>query len=284
MSYTVVIPTYNSESKVGKFSDALFLAMANSPEPVEFVFVDDGSADGTWRELNEIKLRYPAFDIRLIRLSKNCGQLTATNCGILTATNDIIVTVDDDGKYSPAEIPLLIQFWRNSDFELVFGITDWEERALHKSIFYFVIRNIIFPKFNATSFSSFRVFSKNSVQAVFKKSIYGGNLHTLWLFKPGEIGGFPLTTTGNVNPPSRYNALSLIWHQKYLVAYLLLITSALVSFFSASLTGLYAFKHQKAHAMQWLIPFISVIFTILAYWLLRFLIAGSFKFAIREKV
>jgi hypothetical protein len=92
-----------------------------------------------------------------------------------------------------------------------------------------------------------------------------------------------LTTQGIANSATRYNAFKLVMHQKYLLAYLLLILFSTLSFFSVVITGLYIWRHHAIKPAVYIMPVISVIFTILAYRLLKFWVGQSFKFAIREK-
>src|SRR6187401_2281473 len=70
------------------------------------VFVDDGSADGTFVELEAAALS--DAPVKVVRLRKNYGQSAATQAGLDAAAGDVIVTLDGDLQNDPADIPLLL--------------------------------------------------------------------------------------------------------------------------------------------------------------------------------
>jgi hypothetical protein len=72
----------------------------------ELVFVDDGSTDGTFHELEAVA----SIDarVKIVRLRRNFGQSAATQAGLDVATGDVIVTMDGDLQNDPADIPRLV--------------------------------------------------------------------------------------------------------------------------------------------------------------------------------
>src|SRR5271167_1478494 len=54
VSYSVVVPLYNEQESVPQLYVKIIDAMDALGEPYEIVFVDDGSKDGTFRQLAEI--------------------------------------------------------------------------------------------------------------------------------------------------------------------------------------------------------------------------------------
>ncbi len=83
----------------------------------EVIMVDDGSTDGTSKEI----MKYANSDVRLVKLNKNYGQSPAMAAGILYATGDFIVTMDGDLQNDPADIPFLLAKIKSDDFDLVAG-------------------------------------------------------------------------------------------------------------------------------------------------------------------
>ena len=71
--------------------------------PVEFVFVDDGSRDGSWRVLQELAARDPR--VQAIRFRRNFGKAAALSAGFRAARGERIFTLDADLQDDPAEIP-----------------------------------------------------------------------------------------------------------------------------------------------------------------------------------
>jgi glycosyltransferase involved in cell wall biosynthesis len=72
----------------------------------ELVFVDDGSTDGTFAELEAAALSDSR--VKVVRLRKNYGQSAATQAGLDAAAGDVIVTLDGDLQNDPADIPLML--------------------------------------------------------------------------------------------------------------------------------------------------------------------------------
>ena len=72
----------------------------------EVVFVDDGSTDGSWDEVE----RLHASDRRVhgIRLRRNFGKSAALASGVAASSGRIIVTMDGDLQDDPAELPAMI--------------------------------------------------------------------------------------------------------------------------------------------------------------------------------
>ena len=74
--------------------------------PWELVFVDDGSTDGTFAELEAAAVADAR--VKVVRLRRNFGQSAATQAGLDAATGDVIVTMDGDLQNDPADIPRLV--------------------------------------------------------------------------------------------------------------------------------------------------------------------------------
>jgi glycosyltransferase involved in cell wall biosynthesis len=70
------------------------------------VFVDDGSTDGTFAELEAVAAAEPR--VKVVRLRRNFGQSAATQAGLDAASGDVIVTMDGDLQNDPADIPRLL--------------------------------------------------------------------------------------------------------------------------------------------------------------------------------
>jgi glycosyltransferase involved in cell wall biosynthesis len=104
---SVVVPVKDERDNVRplfeRVRDALDAARRG---PWELVFVDDGSSDGTFAELE----RLAAADDRakVVRLRRNFGQSAATQAGLDAARGDVIVTIDGDLQNDPADIPLML--------------------------------------------------------------------------------------------------------------------------------------------------------------------------------
>ncbi len=77
---SVVVPVYQEVDSVSKLHQALAEVADRMPGHWEFIFVDDGSRDGTWEAL--LTLHQRDSRVRAIRFARNFGQTAAMRCGI----------------------------------------------------------------------------------------------------------------------------------------------------------------------------------------------------------
>jgi glycosyltransferase involved in cell wall biosynthesis len=103
---SIVVPLLNEEATLEQLYRELDAALASTGLQWEVVFVDDGSTDGSYREL--VRLHAAHLNIRVVRLRRNFGKAAALAAGIDVAAGDVIVTMDADLQDDPAEIPSLL--------------------------------------------------------------------------------------------------------------------------------------------------------------------------------
>ncbi|MBV6427087.1 MAG: Dodecaprenyl-phosphate galacturonate synthase [Haliscomenobacter sp.] len=115
LELSVVVTVYNEEENirplVQRISDAL------EGYAYEMVYVDDGSKDGTLRELRN--LRHPR--LKIIELKKNYGQSLALMAGIDHAEGEFIATMDGDLQNDPTDIPEMLRVAREGGWDMVAG-------------------------------------------------------------------------------------------------------------------------------------------------------------------
>jgi len=119
MDVSVIIPTFNSSNTLETLLRRLHKVMEISAQNYEIIFVDDGSEDGTWVQIQAFLKQ----DDRIlgIKLGRNFGQHNALLCGIRQSKYPILVTMDDDLQHPPEEIPkLLNQLSQGS--KVVYGV------------------------------------------------------------------------------------------------------------------------------------------------------------------
>ena len=105
---SVVVPVFHNEESLPDLTAALERA-APGPE-FEYVFVDDGSEDGSWRVLEEYAAREPRA--RLVKLSRNFGSFTACVAGLAHARGRAAVLISADLQDPPELIPAMVALWR----------------------------------------------------------------------------------------------------------------------------------------------------------------------------
>lgn len=104
---SIVIPTYNSESRIVALLNATVDLLNDTNSHGEIIVVDDHSTDQTWQVLTNYKPEKYVF-IKRIRLAQNNGQYASTVAGINQAAGLHIITIDDDFSPPPAELVKLL--------------------------------------------------------------------------------------------------------------------------------------------------------------------------------
>ncbi len=103
---SVIVPIYNEEESIPHLCARLFGSLDVLGKTFEIICVDDGSSDGSLRELKKISdLRK---ELRVVAFRRNCGQTAAMMAGIDYSHGDIIVTIDADLQNDPDDISALL--------------------------------------------------------------------------------------------------------------------------------------------------------------------------------
>lgn len=108
---SVVIPCFNEAEGLSYLFEKLeFLRRELIPDyALDFIFVDDGSSDDTWEQLQ--LMTASRSDCQIVRHPQNRGIAAAVQTGIQHATHEFVATIDADCSYDPVQlrgmIPLL---------------------------------------------------------------------------------------------------------------------------------------------------------------------------------
>ena len=114
---SVVIPCYNEEEAVPLFYEAFLKETKGMPAEFEFVFVDDGSRDGTLRQFEQLHERDER--VHYISFSRNFGKESAMFAGMEAATGDYVAIMDVDLQDPPALLPEMLQAIENDGYDCV---------------------------------------------------------------------------------------------------------------------------------------------------------------------
>jgi glycosyltransferase involved in cell wall biosynthesis len=120
---SIVIPVYNEELNVIPLHKEIKEVCEKNKYDYEIIFVDDGSTDSTKEKIKNLS------PLKYIRLRKNFGQTAAMDAGIKGAKNDYIITMDGDRQNDPNDIPELIKYLEDNDYDVVSG---WRKKRKDK--------------------------------------------------------------------------------------------------------------------------------------------------------
>jgi undecaprenyl-phosphate 4-deoxy-4-formamido-L-arabinose transferase len=108
---SVVVTVLDEERTVAELYRRTVAALDG--RPFEIVFVDDGSTDGTFAELERLHAEDPR--VHAIRFKRNFGQHPAMHAGFVRAQGDVVVTMDGDLQNQPEDIPKLVAALEGAD-------------------------------------------------------------------------------------------------------------------------------------------------------------------------
>jgi glycosyltransferase involved in cell wall biosynthesis len=115
---SVVVPAYRSPGTLEQLCDEVEAHVAPLVETIEIIFVDDGSGDGTWPEIQRLAADRPY--VHGITLLRNYGQHNALLAGLRAARLPLILTIDDDLQNPPRVVGQLLDKLTD-EIDLVYG-------------------------------------------------------------------------------------------------------------------------------------------------------------------
>ena len=118
MMISIIVPCLNEEEVLPLFYQSVEDLLPELGADIEYVFVDDGSSDGTLELLKAYRVQNPA--IHYISFSRNFGKEAALYAGLQHATGDLVVVMDADLQDPPSmllEMKALLD--QNADLDCV---------------------------------------------------------------------------------------------------------------------------------------------------------------------
>ena len=103
---SIIVPCYNEQEALPLFyAEITRVAEQMAPLTFEFVFIDDGSSDGTLSALRSLAAQDKR--VRFVSFSRNFGKEAAILAGLEAAEGAYIATMDADLQDPPALLPQL---------------------------------------------------------------------------------------------------------------------------------------------------------------------------------
>ncbi|HFI0042991.1 TPA: glycosyltransferase family 2 protein [Streptococcus suis] len=96
---SVIVPCYNEEEAIPYFYEAMEKVRKEMGDRFEYIFVNDGSKDGTLKVLRQLAGQDQA--VRYLSFSRNFGKEAALYAGLQAATGDLVTVMDVDLQDPP---------------------------------------------------------------------------------------------------------------------------------------------------------------------------------------
>jgi dolichol-phosphate mannosyltransferase len=199
-SYTIIIPAYNEERRIGKVLDDL------PGNDGQFIVVCDGT-DTTAEIVWEFSCSRPGLNLLCLKYTKRLGKGRAVTEGFLHADAPVVGFLDADGSTSLDQIRMLMQALDGADVVIgsrwlpgsIIPEKQGLSRLIESRIFNLLIRLLFGLKLSDTQCGA-KVFKKSAVDAVLGDMISAGfefDVELLWrLSREGYIiREYPITWT-----------------------------------------------------------------------------------------
>lgn len=163
---SVILPAYNEEKMIRKAADTVGEILAQEKIPYELVFVNDGSKDATWDEIE--KTAAANEHITGVNFSRNFGKEAAMLAGLASASGDCCAVMDCDLQHPPQTLVEMYRLWQQG-YEVVEGVkrTRGKESAFHRvsaGLFYRLISSA--AKIDMSRASDFKLLDRRAVDAL----------------------------------------------------------------------------------------------------------------------
>jgi SAM-dependent methyltransferase len=100
LSVSIIVPCRNERGNI----EPAVLRTPRFGRSIETIFVEGGSSDGTWDEIQRVIAAHPGKDIKAIKQTGK-GKGDAVRAGFAAATGDVLMILDADLTMPPEDLP-----------------------------------------------------------------------------------------------------------------------------------------------------------------------------------
>lgn len=165
---SVIIPAYNEEMCIRHAYSAINSLLTQNNIECEFVFVDDGSTDQTYKIITE--LSNEKDNVVGLHFSRNFGKESAISAGLAAVNGDCAIVIDCDLQHPPEKIIEMYRLWEQG-YEIVEGVK--KERGKEKRLygisakfFYSIISRM--AGFDMANSSDFKLLDRKVIDVINK--------------------------------------------------------------------------------------------------------------------
>jgi dolichol-phosphate mannosyltransferase len=159
---SVVIPVYGCRASLVALYERLSAAVRGVTGDYELLFVDDGTADGSWDVLARLAAADPA--VRALRLSRNFGQDAAITAGLSRCTGRWAVVMDCDLQEPPEAIPELYTRAQEG-YEVVRTVRDRRQHTRMRRAASRAYRRVLLERAREVEYSNMSLLSRKVIDA-----------------------------------------------------------------------------------------------------------------------
>lgn len=165
---SLVVPVFNEEEMVAANLQAILSAAEGESYILELIVVDDGSKDGTLKQVEQLQGEEPR--IKLVSFTRNFGKEAAVYAGLEAASGACSIVLDSDLQHPPQLIPRMIALWQEG-FHVVEGVkSNRGEEKKSNRFFANLFYNLFFKStgLDLKNHSDFKLLDRRVIQEYLK--------------------------------------------------------------------------------------------------------------------
>lgn len=157
IDYSVIIPVYYNEGLIEKTFYAIKdkVITKNIDLNCEMIFIDDGSKDNSFKEILDLKEKYPDL-IKVIKFTRNFGQVSAIIAGYKHAKGKCLINIAADLQDPPELINEMLDYHFRDKYEIVICSRESRDDSYFQrktsNIFYNLIKKLSFAEMPSGGF------------------------------------------------------------------------------------------------------------------------------------
>lgn len=211
---SLIVPCFNEEENVKLFFSEVSKVFADKDFNYEFVFVDDGSKDETYKNLKDLYDSEKDYNIQVVSFSRNFGKEAAIYAGLTNAKGEKACVIDADLQQRPEVVLSMLDVMNNDpevDCVTAYQETRSEGKAMSKvkSMFYNFINKVSDVEFKDGA-SDFRLFNRNVIDSVLKMTEYHRFSKGLFSWVGFNTVYIPYTAEERATGESKWSVMKLM--------------------------------------------------------------------------
>jgi glycosyltransferase involved in cell wall biosynthesis len=168
-TFELIVPCFNEQESIPFFYETVKSLLLNLDGfNSSFIFVDDGSRDGTLDEIK--KLAASDEKVKYISFSRNFGKESAMLAGLTFSKADYVGIIDADLQHDPALIPEMLSSLESGEYDIAAARrVDRTGEAKFKSVFskaFYKLINRMSDVKIADGAQDFRVMTRQVVESI----------------------------------------------------------------------------------------------------------------------
>jgi len=173
---SVLMPAYNEAAVIIPSVQETIRTLDGFGIEYEIIVIDDGSHDGTFERIHELRARHGR--VIAVKNRENYGKGRALKKGFRSATGDYVVFLDCDLDLHPAQVRHFFEVMRREDVDVVIGSKrhpqsrvayPWSRKVI-SSVYFFLVKLLFGLPIRDTQ-TGLKLFRREVLRRVFHKML-----------------------------------------------------------------------------------------------------------------